>query len=276
MTQPSPTVPYDTDAVYVLFETNEGDTPRILSSLFTSAWLSADRGTVPVAWAVDPLLGELFPELWNVYASTATANDTFLAGVDGAGYVFVNVLGEHEEAYEQRAVSLMNKLGLSAVDVGVASDNWPATSGEAIGRYAERADALLNSSRALMFMNACGAQWGQPLLGSTSSGSPIVSSVCVGPANDTTFGHYLYYYRSGLNATDPAVDLAGRLKWAKQRYKRSNEPLFLLAFGGLGLYGGNSDFFKFIQQVLEAAGDTNMHVVGVPDFQHLAGQALGK
>ena len=41
-----------------------------------------------MAWAVDPYLGELFPELWNYYISSATPNDTFLAGVDGAGYVY--------------------------------------------------------------------------------------------------------------------------------------------------------------------------------------------
>jgi hypothetical protein len=37
-----------------MFETNEGDTPRIVTSQFTGAWLSPDRGSVPVAWAVDP------------------------------------------------------------------------------------------------------------------------------------------------------------------------------------------------------------------------------
>jgi hypothetical protein len=85
--QREPEKQYDTNAVYISFETNEGDTPRILTSQFTSQWLSPHRGSVPVAWAVDPYLGELFPELWNYYMTSATDNDTFLAGVDGAGYV---------------------------------------------------------------------------------------------------------------------------------------------------------------------------------------------
>lgn len=39
--------------VYIMFETNEGDTPRIVTSQFTSAWLSPNRGSIPVAWASD-------------------------------------------------------------------------------------------------------------------------------------------------------------------------------------------------------------------------------
>ena len=47
--------------VYITFQTNEGDTPRILSSQFTGAWLSPDRGQIPVAWSLDPYLGTIFP-----------------------------------------------------------------------------------------------------------------------------------------------------------------------------------------------------------------------
>lgn len=32
------------NTTYIFFETNEGDTPRILTSQFTSAWLSPNRG----------------------------------------------------------------------------------------------------------------------------------------------------------------------------------------------------------------------------------------
>ena len=70
---------------YVTFETNEGDTPRIVVSAFGSSWASPKRGSVPVAWAVDPLLSVKFPALMDHFASTATANDSFIAGVAGAG-----------------------------------------------------------------------------------------------------------------------------------------------------------------------------------------------
>ncbi len=44
------------------------------------------------------MLAEQFPALWNFYAGSATQNDTFVAGVDGAGYIFVAELGPHEAA----------------------------------------------------------------------------------------------------------------------------------------------------------------------------------
>ena len=114
-----------TDKVYILFETNEGDTPRILSSQFTGAWLSKDRGKIPIGWAADPYLGTIFPELWNFYARNTTQNDTFIDGVDGAGYIFLNSLGSHAKAYDMRAGKVLDQSGISVVDVGLASNKWP-------------------------------------------------------------------------------------------------------------------------------------------------------
>lgn len=79
---------------YVTFETNEGDTPRILVSAMGSSWASTRRGSLPVAWAVDPILAEQFPALFDYYSSTATVNDSFIAGVSGGGYVFLNQLSQ--------------------------------------------------------------------------------------------------------------------------------------------------------------------------------------
>ena len=42
------------------------------------------------------------------------------------------------------------------------------------------------------FVNACGQHWGQPLNGHLSDGTPVINSVCFGPANDTSGGHYLW------------------------------------------------------------------------------------
>ena len=47
---------------------------------------------MPIAWAISPLLAERFPALFDYFASTATANDTFVAGVAGAGYVYLSQL----------------------------------------------------------------------------------------------------------------------------------------------------------------------------------------
>ena len=251
------------DNTYLLFETNEGDTPRILTSQFTGAWLSKDRGSVPVAWAVDPLLGRLFPALWNFYAETATANDTFVAGVDGAGYVYVDSLGPHASGYEQRAVECMQQFNLSVVDVGVASAWWPATRMASIATYNSRAHGHIHT-----FLNACGTHWGQRINTWLDNGTPVINSVCVGPRN-TTDGHFLYYYRGSLNQTDPAGDLAGRIETAAVEHKEKGHALFMVVFGGLGLYGHEDNFFLFLRRVMGHLG-TDFVAVGAHELARLA------
>ena len=39
--------------VYVTFQTNEGDTPKIVAGLFGGSWLNPNRGRVPVAWGIN-------------------------------------------------------------------------------------------------------------------------------------------------------------------------------------------------------------------------------
>ena len=51
-----------TNKVYILFETNGGYSSYFI--IGTGAWLSKDRGKIPIGWAADPYLGTIFPELW--------------------------------------------------------------------------------------------------------------------------------------------------------------------------------------------------------------------
>ena len=261
-----------TDKVYILFETNEGDTPRILSSQFTGAWLSKDRGKIPIGWAADPYLGTIFPELWNFYARNTTQNDTFIDGVDGAGYIFLNSLGSHAKAYDMRAGKVLDQSGISVVDVGVASNKWPAATKSEIEQYVRYAQQGNHgdSDNPRMILNACGSSWNQPVNFWLDDGTPVINSICVGPKGDTSDGHYLYYYRNFLNKTNPARDLANRISWASKRYKKSDEPLFLLVFGGLGLYGGNSDIFMFLSDVMDMLDPHRFEVVGSWEMTRLA------
>ena len=107
----------DREKFYVTFVTNEGDTPRIVDSLFGSAWASPSRGSVPVGWAIDPVIGEQFPALWDYFARTASANDSFVGGVGGGGYVFLNTLsGPAFSRYARRVGRLLEAHGPSVVD----------------------------------------------------------------------------------------------------------------------------------------------------------------
>lgn len=57
--------------VYVTFQTNEGDTPKIVAGLFGGTWLSPARGSAPVAWGVNLMLADTFPHLMEYYSNTA-------------------------------------------------------------------------------------------------------------------------------------------------------------------------------------------------------------
>ena len=78
-------MPLDRSKKYVLLETNEGDTPRIVVSAFSKAWTDPRRGSLPVSWAIDPQLGEEFPALFDYFSSTAGVNDSFISGPGGCG-----------------------------------------------------------------------------------------------------------------------------------------------------------------------------------------------
>ena len=71
---------------YITFQTNEGDTPKIVAGFFGGSWLNPKRGSVPIAWGVNLVLAREFPGLMEYFAATATANDTFFGGTSGAGY----------------------------------------------------------------------------------------------------------------------------------------------------------------------------------------------
>jgi hypothetical protein len=65
----------------------------------------------------DPVLGDQFPALWDYYASTAAANDSFVAGVGGGGYVFLNTLSPDQfQRYAQRVGRLLHDYGPGVVD----------------------------------------------------------------------------------------------------------------------------------------------------------------
>jgi hypothetical protein len=74
--------------VYVAFATNEGDTLKYLTGLVNGGtWLQSERGSIPINWAMDPLLYEKFPGLVRHYYDTATPNDYFFSAPSGWGYL---------------------------------------------------------------------------------------------------------------------------------------------------------------------------------------------
>lgn len=145
-------------------------------------------------------------------------------------------------AYEARAAHLLQKYNIGVVDVGVANADYAAVTIDEIREYQRNARGVVAA-----FVNACGSSWHQPVNTWLEDGTPVINSVCDGPGQA---GNYLFYYRSTLDPTHPAADLATRIRWAATQYGQPGQPLFLLAFGGLGVYGGYGDFFLFLQSVM--------------------------
>ncbi len=77
---------------YVDFETNEADTPKIAASWQMGAWLSKDRGKVPISWGLTATLLNDAPVLYAAYQQTRTPMDSFFSGVSGGGYCLLDLL----------------------------------------------------------------------------------------------------------------------------------------------------------------------------------------
>jgi hypothetical protein len=240
----------DRSKYYVTFETNEGDTPRIISSAFGSSWASPQRGSVPVAWSVDPVLSERFPALMDYYAMAAKANDSFIGGVAGAGYVYLGALTDEQlgryakrtgelykrygpsvaDTYGQANLSTIAKYSAAAAEGGMAPVAYVAQPLWARGAYAQDA-------------------WRCPELNlySPHDGAPIICT-----ANKPS----LFYRNAGLNATHPGADLAARIRNVSKRYE---PPFFITVYGGLnwqpGSTGGKTEFWALLHSTMAILGN---------------------
>eukprot|EP00041_Stephanoeca_diplocostata_P019356 m.416696 g.416696 ORF g.416696 m.416696 type:complete len:368 (+) comp21282_c0_seq9:1590-2693(+) len=72
---------------------------------------------MPVAWSINPVLAEQFPALFDFFARTATANDSFVSGPGGAGYVYWGTLStDYLHAFATRAGQLIRQYGPNVID----------------------------------------------------------------------------------------------------------------------------------------------------------------
>ncbi len=71
---------------YLLSYAGDYDLAAWFANMFKNMWDDPKRGSVPVAWAVNPNLYDRFPLLHPYLYKTRTANDFFVSGDSGAGY----------------------------------------------------------------------------------------------------------------------------------------------------------------------------------------------
>jgi hypothetical protein len=238
----------DAGACYVAVQSNEGDTPKIAAALQQGAWLDPRRGTVPIAWGVDPLTATLAPDLWGLYASTATANDTFFAATAGAGYAYPWSMPDMAP-YVARAARLV--AGFTAA--------WPAGSWHVDIWDNNR---LSNLSVYANFSRAAGLELGsfsmQPEEMPGFSGALPDGTALVIAAKD------LWY--PTLNASRPLDDLRARVAAV---CAAGPLPRFTVIYGNL-LDGLGLNVFDYAAAAQQVPG---VRVVGMQDLTALAREA---
>lgn len=72
---------------YVMFYVGDYDSAAWIYHVVPRLWEDPDRGSVPLNWAFNPNLAERISPALSYTRATATANDTFIAGDSGAGYL---------------------------------------------------------------------------------------------------------------------------------------------------------------------------------------------
>lgn len=77
---------------YVLVYMGDYDSSAWLSRNIPNVWDDPARGTIPMAWAFNPNLSERVPHVFDHVFATRTAQDWFIGGDSGAGYLNPNLL----------------------------------------------------------------------------------------------------------------------------------------------------------------------------------------
>ncbi|GAC1379264.1 MAG: hypothetical protein NVS4B7_01410 [Ktedonobacteraceae bacterium] len=104
--------------VYLSFTLSEGDNLQYIQERMLHLWKDSGRGSVPIGWAISPLLLEAAPSMAAYYARTATDNDQFVAGPSGAGYMFPsNWPAAQLSAFLQRTGQMMQHMNLTVLAV---------------------------------------------------------------------------------------------------------------------------------------------------------------
>ncbi len=79
---------------YVCIYVGDYDSAAWLYQNMPRIWESPKRGAVPLGWAINPTLAQRFAFGMDYMRRTATENDTFVAGDNGAGYLNPGALSE--------------------------------------------------------------------------------------------------------------------------------------------------------------------------------------
>lgn len=106
---------YDDARVYVHIHMGDFDSASWIWHHGRFLWGDPARGRYPLSWGFNPNLSERIPVVFRHFFETATANDYFVGGDTGAGYINPGFLdGEGLARWEAHCSAWFEKLGYSA------------------------------------------------------------------------------------------------------------------------------------------------------------------
>jgi GxGYxYP putative glycoside hydrolase C-terminal domain/GxGYxY sequence motif in domain of unknown function N-terminal len=106
------------EQVAISFTISDGDNLQYIQHRMLRLWQNADRGSFPLGWTISPSLLLAAPSMLEYYYQTASSNDEFIAGPDGAGYMFPSHWPEQElPAFLQRTGQLMKSMDLTELEI---------------------------------------------------------------------------------------------------------------------------------------------------------------
>jgi GxGYxYP putative glycoside hydrolase C-terminal domain/GxGYxY sequence motif in domain of unknown function N-terminal len=79
---------------YYAYYVGDYDSAAWVYCYLPAIWSDPNRGRIPLSWNINPNLAERFPFALAWFRKTATPNDVFVAGDDGAGYINPALLSE--------------------------------------------------------------------------------------------------------------------------------------------------------------------------------------
>jgi hypothetical protein len=97
---------------------SDGDNLQYCQHRMRAIWHDPARGTVPIGWTLAPLLLHAAPGMAAYYARTATANDEFIAGPTGMGYMYPSRWPQAQlEPFLRQTGELMQALGMTSLNI---------------------------------------------------------------------------------------------------------------------------------------------------------------
>ncbi|HET8913299.1 MAG TPA: hypothetical protein VFN23_17620, partial [Ktedonobacteraceae bacterium] len=103
--------------IFVSFTISDGDNLQFDQHRMLQLWQDKARGAVPIGWTISPALVEAAPTMAAYYAQSASANDEFIAGPSGAGYMFPSTWPESElNSFLKRTGKLMQSMNIKLLE----------------------------------------------------------------------------------------------------------------------------------------------------------------